>query len=55
VRFTAALPGARKRVAMLVSVNSVRKGPNPCIIICCIRACVWATIEGRPFCVLKFW
>jgi hypothetical protein len=38
---------------MLVCVSRAPKVPDPCVIICCIRACVWATIEGRPFCVLK--
>jgi hypothetical protein len=38
---------------MLVSIRSVPAGEDSRIVIECIRACVWARIEGRRFCPLR--
>jgi len=38
---------------MLVSIRRVPAGEDPRIVIECIRACVWARIEGRRFCPMR--
>jgi hypothetical protein len=38
---------------MLVPIRNVPTGEDPRIVIECIRACVWATVEGRTFCPLR--
>lgn len=37
---------------MLITVRSVPLEQDSRIVIACIRACIWASIEDRPFCVL---
>jgi hypothetical protein len=37
---------------MLITMRSVPLAQDSRIVIACIRACVWASIEDRPFCVL---
>lgn len=38
---------------MLIIVKSVPPTQDSRVVIACIRACVWAGIEGRPFCTLR--
>ena len=38
---------------MLIVLKSAPQVPDRSIIVACIRACVWASVEGRPFCVLR--
>jgi hypothetical protein len=38
---------------MLIRLTAVPPATDPRIVIACIRACVWADVEGRPFCVLR--
>jgi hypothetical protein len=37
---------------MLIIIRSLPSAQDPRIVIACIRACVWADVEGRPFCML---
>jgi hypothetical protein len=37
---------------MLITMRSVPLAQDSRIVIACIRACIWASIEDRPFCVL---
>lgn len=37
---------------MLIALQSVPLTQDPRFVIACIRACVWAGVEGRPFCLL---
>jgi hypothetical protein len=39
--------------AMLIMMKSIPLAQDPRIVIACIRACIWADVEGRPFCTLK--
>jgi hypothetical protein len=39
--------------AMFIIIRSVPSGQDSRIVIACIRACVWAGVEGRPFCMLR--
>lgn len=41
------------RKIMLIIVKSVPPTQDSRVVIACIRACVWAGIEGRPFCTLR--
>lgn len=34
---------------MLITMRKVPQVQDPHIVIACIRACVWAHVEGRPF------
>jgi hypothetical protein len=38
---------------MLIVMTSIPSAQDPRIVIACIRACVWAGVEGRPFCMLR--
>ena len=38
---------------MLIRLTSVPPDTDPRIVIAWIRACVWADVEGRPFCILR--
>jgi hypothetical protein len=38
---------------MLVPINTAPLAQDPHIVLACIRACIWARIEGWPFCVMK--
>jgi hypothetical protein len=38
---------------MLILMKSVPPAQDARIVIACIRACVWAEVEGRPFCMLR--
>ncbi|VTU34244.1 MULTISPECIES: hypothetical protein [unclassified Variovorax] len=38
---------------MRIPIRTVPPTQDPGIVIECIRACVWATVEGRPFCALR--
>ena len=38
---------------MLIMIDTVPSVQDRRVAIACIRACVWATIEGWPFCVLN--
>lgn len=38
---------------MLITMKSLPPAQDPRIVVACIRACVWASIEGWPFCPLK--
>jgi len=37
---------------MLISLMSLPLEQDPRVVVACIRACVWARIEERPFCFL---
>ncbi len=37
---------------MLIRLTCVPQATDSRIVIAWIRACVWADVEGRPFCVL---
>lgn len=37
---------------MLITLRSVPSEQDSRIVIACIRACIWASLEDRPFCVL---
>jgi hypothetical protein len=37
---------------MLIPMKAIPVGPDPRIVIAWIRACIWADVEGRPFCRL---
>lgn len=37
---------------MLIRLQSVPVSPDQHMIIAWIRACIWAGVEGRPFCRL---
>jgi hypothetical protein len=43
----------RGEKAMLIVMTSIPSAQDPRIVIACIRACVWAGVEGRPFCMLR--
>jgi hypothetical protein len=36
---------------MLITLHSVPAACRPDIVVACLRACVWARVEGRPFCI----
>ena len=38
---------------MVIAVRQVPSTQDPRFVVACIRACVWAEVEGRPFCRLK--
>jgi hypothetical protein len=38
---------------MLIMIKTIPTVQDPRITIACIRACIWATIEGWPYCVLR--
>ena len=38
---------------MLIIIKTIPSMPDPRITVACIRACIWATIEGRPYCVMR--
>jgi len=38
---------------MLIRMKTVPQSQDPQVVIECIRACIWASIEGWPFCRLK--
>ena len=38
---------------MLIKMTTVPQGQDPQIVVAWIRACIWAGIEGWPFCTLK--
>lgn len=42
-----------KEIAMLIMMKTVPAGQDPRIVIACIRACIWARVEGWPFSLLK--
>ena len=37
---------------MLIRLANVPAAPDPRLTVAWIRACVWADVEGRPFCRL---
>ena len=37
---------------MLITLRSLPLAQDSRIVIACIRACIWASLEDRPFCVL---
>lgn len=37
---------------MSISITAVPTAPDERIVVACIRACIWADVEGRPFCLL---
>jgi hypothetical protein len=38
---------------MLIPIKTVPVAQDPHIVLACIRACIWAGVEGWPYCVLK--
>ena len=38
-------------MVMLITLRSVPLAQDSRIVIACIRACIWASLEDRPFCV----
>jgi hypothetical protein len=38
---------------MTIPMNAIPSGPDPRIVVAWIRACIWAGVEGRPFCPLQ--
>ena len=38
---------------MLIRLTAIPLAPDSRIVIAWIRACVWADVEGRPFCPLR--
>ncbi|WP_256856689.1 hypothetical protein [Variovorax sp. KK3] len=38
---------------MFIVMKTVPCAPDAHLAIACIRACVWAVVEGRPFCPLR--
>ena len=38
---------------MFIVMKSLPSAQDPRIVIACIRACVWADVEGRPFCMMR--
>ena len=38
---------------MLIAMHHLPPAQDQHIVIACLRACVWARIEGWPFCLLK--
>ncbi|SCK61000.1 hypothetical protein VAR608DRAFT_6923 [Variovorax sp. HW608] len=38
---------------MLIPMRTVPKWQDPQVVIEWIRACIWASVEGWPFCPLK--
>ncbi|WP_258187257.1 hypothetical protein [Variovorax sp. WS11] len=38
---------------MFIVMRTVPPVQDTRLVIACIRACVWAAIEGRPFCPLR--
>jgi len=38
---------------MFIIMRRLPEGQDQHIVIACIRACIWAGVEGRPFCALK--
>ena len=38
---------------MFIVMKRVPSAQDPRIVVACIRACVWAGVEGRPFCMLR--
>lgn len=38
---------------MLIKMTTVPQGQDPHVVVAWIRACIWAGIEGWPFCRLK--
>jgi hypothetical protein len=45
------LAAARGNV-MLILVKSAPREIRRDIVVACLRACVWARVEGRPFCLV---
>jgi len=35
---------------MFIQMRTVPQAQDARLVVACIRACVWATVEGRPFC-----
>ena len=52
-------PGAKtsadqiSEAVMLIMIKTIPNTPDPRITVACIRACIWAGIEGWPYCVLR--
>jgi hypothetical protein len=38
---------------MFIAMQQLPAAQDPHIVLACLRACVWARIEGWPFCLLK--
>jgi hypothetical protein len=38
---------------MLIKMTTVPQAQDPQMVVAWIRACIWAGIEGWPFCRLK--
>jgi hypothetical protein len=38
---------------MFIVMRTVPPVQDTRLVIACIRACVWAAVEGRPFCPLR--
>ncbi|WP_436825755.1 hypothetical protein [Variovorax sp. DT-64] len=38
---------------MLIVMRTVPRTQDARLVIACIRACIWAAVEGRPFCLLR--
>ena len=38
---------------MFIVMKKLPSAQDPRIVIACIRACVWADVEGRPFCMMR--
>ena len=38
---------------MFIAMRTVPRAQDARLVIACIRACVWAAVEGRPFCPLR--
>ncbi len=39
---------------MLIVMKTLPRAKDSRVVIACIRACVWASVEGRPFCALAW-
>jgi hypothetical protein len=37
---------------MFIAMRTVPRTQDARLVIACIRACIWAAVEGRPFCPL---
>lgn len=39
---------------MVIRIKTVPPAQDPRFVVACIRACIWASVEGRPFCPLTY-
>ncbi|HYP71878.1 MAG TPA: hypothetical protein VEP93_13405, partial [Variovorax sp.] len=44
---------SRTEAMMLIKMTTVPQGQDPHVVVAWIRACIWAGVEGWPFCRLK--